>query len=74
MRSLLTGSVGENSLEVAHCSSHQLVLRKQKLVQPKMQWQGGPPHHGLGGGVASPKFLQQKDLGSSPIGSENSHI
>lgn len=74
MKSLLTGLVGENSLEVARCSSHQLVLRKQKPVQSKMQWQGGPPHHGLGGCVASPMFLQQKDLGFSPVGSENSHI
>lgn len=35
MRSYLTDLVEENSLEVAHCSSLQLALRKQKLVKPK---------------------------------------
>lgn len=74
MRSHLTDSVGENGLEVAHCSSHQLALRKQKLVKPKKQRQAGPPHRGVGGCAASPEFSWQKDLGFSPVGSENSHI
>lgn len=74
MRSHLTDSVGENSLEVAHSSSRQLALRKQKLVKPKKQRQASPPHRGVDGCVASPKFSWQKDLGFSPIGSENSHI
>lgn len=55
MRSHLTDLVGENTLEVAHCSSHQLALRKQKLVKPKKQWQAGL-HQGVGGSASSSQF------------------
>lgn len=57
VRSHLPESVGQNSLEVVHCSSCQLVLREQKLVKPKKQWQG-PPRQG--GDGCAPSFHSKR--------------